>query len=56
MSRVKEGGGGEDWEFGICRCKLGYIGWIKNKVLAAHGTLFNIMVNYKGKEYEYMYV
>ena len=26
------GGGGKDWEFGISRCKLVYIGWI-NKVL-----------------------
>ena len=29
-----EGSGGEmDWEFGISRCKLVYIGWINNKVL-----------------------
>ena len=27
------GGGGKDWGFGISRCKLLYIGWIKNKVL-----------------------
>ena len=26
-------GGGEDWELGISRCKLVYIGWINNKVL-----------------------
>ena len=28
-------GGGErkDWEFGISRCKLLYIGWINNSVL-----------------------
>ena len=26
-----------DWEFGISRCKLLHIGWIKNKVLV-HGT------------------
>ena len=24
---------GEDWEFGISKGKLLYIGWIKNKVL-----------------------
>ena len=22
-----------DWEFGVSRCKLVYIGWINNKVL-----------------------
>ena len=27
------GVGGKDWEFGISRCKLVYIGWINNKVL-----------------------
>ena len=26
-------GGGMDWEFGMSRCKLLYIGWINNKVL-----------------------
>ena len=26
-------GGGMDWEFGISRCKLLYIGWINNKAL-----------------------
>ena len=27
------GEGGKDWEFGVSRCKLLYIGWINNKVL-----------------------
>ena len=27
------GGGGKDWELGVSRCKLVYIGWINNKVL-----------------------
>ena len=27
------GGGRKDWEFGMSRCKLLYIGWINNKVL-----------------------
>ena len=32
--RVKEEvRGGIDWEFGLSRCKLLYIGWINNKVL-----------------------
>ena len=29
MPRRKEGKGGKDWEFGISRCKLLYIEWIK---------------------------
>ena len=44
------GGGGRrglDWEFGISRCKLVYIGWINNKVLlysaGTQGTRFNIL-------------
>ena len=48
-----EGGGGKDWEFGISRCKLLYIGWINNKVL-----LYSIgkyiqypMINHNGKEH-----
>ena len=31
-----QGGGGEsgmDWEFGVSRCKLLYLGWISNEVL-----------------------
>ena len=30
---AKEEEEGKDWEFGISRCKLLYIGWINNKVL-----------------------
>ena len=30
---VAKGGGGKDWEFGVSRCKLLYIGWINNKAL-----------------------
>ena len=34
---------GMDWEFGLRRCKLVYIGWmIKKILLSAQGTLFNI--------------
>ena len=49
-----------DWEFGVSRCKLAYIGWINNKVLL-YNTGNNIqypVINHNGKEYEkeYMYV
>ena len=56
------GGGGEgmDWEFGISRCKLVYLGWINNKVLLySTGNYIRYpVINHNGKEYEkeYMYV
>ena len=35
---------GMDWELGISRSKLVYIGWINNQVLCgARGTTFNIL-------------
>ena len=35
--------GGEDWEFGMIRCKVIYRGMISNKVLLLEqGTVFNI--------------
>ena len=37
------GGGGKDWEFGISRCKLLYIGWINKVHCIAQGTIFNIL-------------
>ena len=52
-------GGRKNWEFGISRGKLLYIGWINNKVLL-HSTENYIqypVINRHGKEYEkkYMY-
>ena len=46
--------GGKDWEFGISRCKLLYIGWINNMVLLySTGNYIQYpVVNYNGKEYE----
>jgi len=38
LSRGREDGGGMDWEFGISRGKLLYIGWINNKVLPTAST------------------
>ena len=54
-------GRGTDWEFGISRCKLLYIGWINNKVLLySTGNYIQYpVINQNGKEYEkgytYMY-
>ena len=50
----REDGGGKDWEFGISRCKLLYIGCINNKVLL-YGTGNYIqypVINHNGKECE----
>ena len=43
----------KDWEFGISRRKLLYIGWIKNKVLLySTGNYIQYpVVNHNGKEY-----
>ena len=52
--------GGNDWEFGICRCKLVYIGWINNKVLlySTGNYIQSPVINHNGKKYEkdYIYV
>ena len=47
-----------DWEFGINRCKLLYIGWINNKVLLySTGNYIQYPVtNHNGKEYEKVYI
>ena len=54
------GGQGErnNWEFGINRCKLLYIGWINNRVLLySTGNYIQYpVVNHNGKEYENIYV
>ena len=47
-------GGGKDWDCGVSRCKLLYIGWINNKVLLS-GTGNYIqypVINHNGKEYK----
>lgn len=36
--------GGNDWKFGINRCKPVFIGWVDNKVFCiAQATTFNIL-------------
>ena len=45
---------GMDWEFGIIRCELLYLGWINNNVLL-DGTgnyIQYLVVKHYGKEYE----
>ena len=58
LSRERKSGGGMDWEFGISRYKLVYIGWINNKVLL-YSTGNNIqyaVINHNGKEYEKYFI
>ena len=51
-------GGGKDWELGISRCELLYIGWINNKVLLySTGNYIQYpMINHGGKENEKVYI
>ena len=57
-------GGGREWEVGVSRCKLLYIGWINNKVLlySTENYIQYPIINHNGKEhfkkecvYIYMY-
>ena len=45
------GGGGMEWEFGVSRCQLLYIGWINNKVLLySTGNYIQYpIINHNGK-------
>ena len=55
MVAMGEGsGGGRDWEFGVRRCKLLYIGWINNKVLlySTGNYILYPVINHSGKENE----
>ena len=48
----------QDWEFGISRCKLTYIGRVNSKVLP-NSYIGNYIqypvINHNGKEYEKVY-
>ena len=54
VAKGEEGGGRMDWEFGISRCKLVYIGWINNKVLlySAENCIQYPVIHHNGKEYK----
>ena len=62
VAKGEGGKGGIDWEFGIGRCKLLYIGWINNKVLlySTGNYIQFFVITYMGKESEkewiYVYV
>ena len=46
-------GGGMEWEFGVSRCQLLYIGWINSKVLlySTENYVQYPVINHNGKEY-----
>ena len=54
-------GGGMEWEVGVSRCKLSYIGWINNNILlySTENYTQDPMIKHNGKEYKkeciYMY-
>ena len=43
-------GGRMEWEVGISRCKLLYIGWINSKVIMGNYPV----INHNGKDYKYI--
>ena len=48
---------GMEWEFGVSRCKLLYIGWINKVPLYSTGDYTQYpVINHKGKEYEKEYI
>ena len=53
VARGKRNGEGMDCEFGTSRCKLLYIGWIKNKLLLySTGNYIQYpLINLNGKEH-----
>ena len=56
------GGARKYWEFGICKCKLLYIGWINSKALlySTGNYIQYLVINHNEKNYEkecvYIYV
>ena len=58
VAKGEGGGRGKDWEFGISRCKLVYIGGINNKALLySTGNYIQYpVINHNGKEYEKEYI
>ena len=53
VAKGEGGGRGQEWEFGISRCKLVYIEWINNKVLpySTGNYIQSPGINHNGKEY-----
>ena len=52
------GRGGMDWKFGVSRCKILYIEWIKNKILLYNTENYNpyFVIMEKNMKIMYLYV
>ena len=51
-----ERGWRKDWEFGVSRHRIAYIGWINKPLLSSTGNYNQYpMINHNGKEYEKEY-
>ena len=50
VAKGEEGGSGVDWEFGVHRCNLFHLEWIKNKVLLYSTGKY---IQYPGIDCEY---
>ena len=51
VAKGKEGGSGMDEEFGVSRCKLLHLEWIKNKVLlqSAGNYMHSLGIDHDGR-------
>ena len=60
IAKGEEGVGRVDWEFGVSRCKLLYVEWIKKVLLYSTGNYIQYpVINNNGKENEkniYIYI
>ena len=52
VAKGETGGGRMNWEFGISRCKLLYIGWTNSKVLlySTRNSIQHPVINHNGKK------
>ena len=57
VAKGEEGVGRVDWEFGVSRCKLLYVEWIKKVLLYSTGNYIQYpVINNNGKENENEYI
>jgi len=58
IAKGEEGRRDMDWEFGVSRYKLLYIGWINNKALlySTGNYIQYLLINHNGNEYKKEYV
>ena len=57
LPRGRREGGGKEWEFGVSRCKLLYLGWKNSKVLlqSTRNYIQYPVINHNGNKYEKEY-